>query len=684
MMSKIMTHIHSSLRQLSLSLAEVLDFHVHRWNIVRSCELVPHGGLTWLVEIKGCTIDQCSSSSTESAIIFDNIAQGTLTITNTNIGGILTKTRLTYALQRGNGGGVWAHNDEAIRLENVEFGEEDIEPNWSSGSRDKQQHSSSLVFLPTITLEGLHMPRGNGHNKRGVVEMTSKRRVLSSDSDDPSTLTFQELTIDVSGLSFPTPGASPMAGKSVQSKFLSEQVNRKEPKYTNARQVQEAIKFLTEKEYRKNRVRFSCRSAFFYLPTQTELCEATKAHDMSRAYLQQATQKCPGDQRMRSTAEDIYKDDDTAMLMFTEANIIEEDTTVTETMSRVNGGSKLSTIAGQAMVAMCVVVLMTSTTSSVNTNQVSHFANMLSSILDMVLYSNFFMLRSQYTDTQLESMNVTFMPSTSLITRVFERRATTLGEGLDDVYQEASATNEFSTMEFGGIPIIIPSYNEVKLLSSSTKDSETPWNGLASCPALLCDHERTSGNSEQQSLVVQYIDIAVGVTSIFVQTINKLKRERREVFFQIATPLEQRRGAGFSEEELELNSERGQVNDDEKMIGKKNQDEEENEEDEDKKKNELKDGEKEETKSQKAKREAEEKKKAEEEEKKKKKKKDRNGLAPQQIDLLNKINKMSNFIPNSFYVRVVIGIILIVGGGVSSHPQKDHGSTADTSHPTWA
>ncbi|KAK2940979.1 hypothetical protein BLNAU_24111 [Blattamonas nauphoetae] len=213
------------------------------------------------------------------------------------------------------------------------------------------------------------------------------------------------------------------------------------------------------------------------------------------------------------------------------------------------------------------------------------------------------------------------------------------------------------------------------------------------CPALLCDHERTSGNSEQQSLVVQYIDIAVGVTSIvlplivlivqFVQTINKLKRERREVFFQIATPLEQRRGAGFSEEELELNSERGQVNDDEKMIGKKNQDEEENEEDEDKKKNELKDGEKEETKSQKAKRG-----RGEEEgrggREKKEKKKDRNGLAPQQIDLLNKINKMSNFIPNSFYVRVVIGIILIVGGGVSSHPQKDHGSTADTSHPTWA
>ncbi|KAK2959189.1 hypothetical protein BLNAU_5747 [Blattamonas nauphoetae] len=38
----------------------------------------------------------------------------------------------------------------------------------------------------------------SGHNKRGVVEMISKGRVLSSDLDDPGTLTFKELTIDVS------------------------------------------------------------------------------------------------------------------------------------------------------------------------------------------------------------------------------------------------------------------------------------------------------------------------------------------------------------------------------------------------------------------------------------------------------------------------------------------------------
>ncbi|KAK2951940.1 hypothetical protein BLNAU_13178 [Blattamonas nauphoetae] len=478
--------------------------------------------------------------------------------------------------------------------------------------------------------------------------------------------------------------------------------------------------------------------------------KATKTHDMFRAYLQHAylllLDKAIGFERdsrdvyqlllhqypnsaqvirgYGALLRDIYRDDDTAVLLFTEANIIEEDTTVTETMSRVSGGSKMSSIAGQSsgqqkkkkkrndsgatlhldegekallpmfipivimsgivivgvMAAMFVVVLMTFTACSVTTNQVSHVANMISSILDMVHYSNFFMLRSQYTDAQLESMNVTFMPSISLITRVFERRATTLGEGLDEVSQEASATNEFSTIEFEGIPIIIPPYNEVKVGSTSAMCmTETQvvnmnlidlvnnivnvaaliiiegfwntveWPGLPAQLYFVIMNGPVAGtqkmkaacivftdNSEQQSLVVQYIDIAVGVASIVlplivlivqnVQTINKLKRERREVFFQIATALEQRRGAGFNEEELDLNSERGQVNDDEKMkmmlisqgmdpqmiammqmqgmsiqqiaemIGKKNQDEDENEEDEDEKKNELNDGEKEETK----------------------------------------------------------------------------------------
>ncbi|KAK2953394.1 hypothetical protein BLNAU_11680 [Blattamonas nauphoetae] len=115
--------------------------------------------------------------------------------------------------------------------------------------------------------------------------------------------------------------------------------------------------------------------------------KATKAHDMSRTYLQQAylllskenmdldrimlfLDKAIGFERdsrdvyqlllrqypnsaqvirgYGALLRDIYRDDDTTMLMFTEANIIEEDTTLTETMSRVSGGSKLSSIAGRS------------------------------------------------------------------------------------------------------------------------------------------------------------------------------------------------------------------------------------------------------------------------------------------------------------------------------------------------
>ncbi|KAK2945675.1 hypothetical protein BLNAU_19409 [Blattamonas nauphoetae] len=431
-------------------------------------------GAAWRIdlasrEIKGCTIDQCSSSSTESAIIFDNIAQGTLTITNTIIGGILTKNTFDICIaEGGNGGGVWAHNDEAIRLENVEFGEEDIEPNWSSGSRDKQQHSSSLVFLANHNAGGPTYASGEILDRARNCPLPFKCRSdqqyhinQANEMDTVTDLGHQKKKQQDQPLSSQQ---EPMMDVVVKYDDFLSLLN---PKPSNCKYSQPDDSVFPSKQNSDNlaqvldcpfphqgRVRWQENEDGRKTSSQggqnsqgvsfkLNFAKATKAHDMSRAYLQQAAQVIRG---CGALLRDIYKDDDTAMLMFTEANIIEEDTTVTETMSRVNGGSKLSTIAGH-----------------VNTNQVSHFANMLSSILDMVLYSNFFMLRSQYTDTQLESMNVTFMPSTSLITRVFERRATTLGEGLDDVYQEASATNECSTMEFGGIPIIIPSYNEVKV-----------------------------------------------------------------------------------------------------------------------------------------------------------------------------------------------------------------------------
>ncbi|KAK2941578.1 hypothetical protein BLNAU_23507 [Blattamonas nauphoetae] len=93
--------------------------------------------------------------------------------------------------------------------------------------------------------------------------------------------------------------------------------------------------------------------------------------------------------------------------------------------------------------------------------------------------------------------------------------------------------------------------------------------------------------------------------------------------------------------------------------GKKEEADEGDEDEEEKK--EGKEGEKEETKSEKAKREADEKKAAEDAEKEVKLK-GHSTLTPQQQELFNKINKMSNFIPTSFYVRVVVGIVLIISG----------------------
>ncbi|KAK2957776.1 hypothetical protein BLNAU_7210 [Blattamonas nauphoetae] len=463
-------------------------------------------GAAWRIdlasrEIKGCTIDQCSSSSTESAIIFDNIAQGTLTITNTNIGGILTKNTFDICIaEGGNGGGVWAHNDEAIRLENVEFGEEDIEPNWSSGSRDKQQHSSSLVFLANHNAGGPTYASGetitvkytgfvncvtiSGHNKRGVVEMTSKRRVLSSDSDDPSTLTFQELTIDVSSSKLTSNNSfltfedgSRSSKKKQQDQPLSSQqepmmdvvvkyddfLSLLNPKPSNCKYSQPDDSVFPSKQNSDNlaqvldcpfphqgRVRWqenedgrktssqggqNSQGVSFKLnfakATKHTTCPApTSNKRICSSWTRQSDSSVTREiSKHHRRGHDSDRDDEQSEWR---KQAVDYCWTVEWATEKEEDEGKKAllplfipivimsgiVIVG-AMVAMCVVVLMTSTTS--------------------------------------------FMPSTSLITRVFERRATTLGEGLDDVYQEASATNEFSTMEFGGIPIIIPSYNEVKV-----------------------------------------------------------------------------------------------------------------------------------------------------------------------------------------------------------------------------
>ncbi|KAK2944580.1 hypothetical protein BLNAU_20487 [Blattamonas nauphoetae] len=793
----------------------------------------------------------------------------------------------------------------------------------------------SASYQPNLSSYGMPAPKIQTSSNTPNIQPSQSARVQPTAQKRPSISSISQQPAV-------TP-RSPMAGQSLQSKLLSEQVIRKVPKYTNARQVQEAIKFLTEKECRKNRdclaladqILTSAQkkmplsaelwicSSFYYLSytnsqmkmgdclrtanqcvpslherwvvfalmrdmerkTSTQggqnsqgvsfklnFAKATKAHDMSRAYLQQAylllskenmdlerimlfLDKAIGfekesreiyQQLLRqypnsaqvirgygALLRDIYRDDDQAMLMFTEANVIEEDTTVTETMSRVSGGSKLSSIAGQssgqakkkkkkrsrtggslqldedkkkllplfipiivmsgtvivgAMIVIFVVVLSTFTACQVTTEQTSSFANMMSSILDLVLYANFYMLRQQYTDADLAAANVTFMPSETVMKGVFVGRSDTLGEGLDLVYKDAIALSEFQMLEYEDIQNLVPSYNAVTVGSAmamrvtSTQSvylnlidlintianvaaliindgffNTTEWPGISSLlyyvimngPVAATEKMKMSclvftNNSEAQSLMIQYTSIIVGVASIFIpmavllaqyiQTISSLKKERREIFFQISiarkddvlrlkqrlddtdggiddeTNMSTRFGtttaqsntntqgtnddAGFNENEMELGSARGEENEDEKlkmeliaqgmnpqmiammqmqgmslqqiadMMGKNKKDEDDDEEEEKKEEN-GKDDDKEETKSQKAKREAEEKKKAEEEEKENKKNKNsRSDLTPQQQELLARINKMSSFIPTSFYIRVVIGVILTVIGGV--------------------
>ncbi|KAK2949850.1 hypothetical protein BLNAU_15245 [Blattamonas nauphoetae] len=739
------------------------------------------------------------------------------------------------------------------------------------------------------------------------------------------------------------PSKSPRSnapGQSVQSKLLSEQVNRKVPKYTNPRQVQEAIKFLVEKECRKNRDYVSLAdeiltsaqkkmptsselwicSAFFYLshtnsqmkmgdclrtanqcvPSLHErwvvyalmrdmerktsaqggqnsqgvsfklnVAKATKAHDMSRAYLQQAylllskenmdldrimlfLDKAIGFEKeaheiyqsllrqypnsaqvlrgFGALIRDIYRDDDTAMMMFTEANIIEEDTTVTETMSRVSGGSKLSSIAGQstgqpkkkkkrnrsgttiqldedkkkllpmfipivvisgvvivgAMVVMFIIVTVTFDACATTTLQVTKFSEIITSILDMVLYANFYILRTDHDQTYFDNLGCTFIPIDWQIKETFKDRSGKLGEGLHVIYKDAVATSEFQIMEYEEIPNLIPAYQEVQVGSARQMRvtgttpvfvnlidfinnianvasliyndgfwNTTEWKGqpvqlyylILNGPVAATERMKIaclvfSGNSEGDSRQMQIVDIIVGVASIvfpiilllaqYIQTISSLKRERREIFFQIAiarkddvlrlkqrlddsesgvddeTNMSTRFGTTTNQTNTETNnsndeegadgegldSARAQHDEEEKlkmqliaqgmnpqmiammqmqgmslqqiseMMGKKKEEEDEDEEEE-KKEEKNKEEEKEETRSQRLKREAEEKKKAEEEEKKaKKNKKGLDHLTPHQQEIYERVYNMSGIIAASFFVRVIIGFILIVVGAL--------------------
>ncbi|KAK2946379.1 hypothetical protein BLNAU_18740 [Blattamonas nauphoetae] len=403
--------------------------------------------------------------------------------------------------------------------------------------------------------------------------------------------------------------------------------------------------------------------------------KATKAHDMSRTYLQQAylllskenmdldrimlfLDKAIGFERdsrdvyqlllrqypnsaqvirgYGALLRDIYRDDDTTMLMFTEANIIEEDTTLTETMSRVSGGSKLSSIAGRSSGQQKKEEEQERLWrhSPVGRDKTA----LLPLFIHIVIMSGIVIVGTMVA-----------ISSAGIHERDLHGQHQSHQQSVREESNHAPRGTGRSVPGSFGDALIFddgirrhPHHHPTQVVNMNLIDLV---NNIANVAALIIINEGFWNTVEWPGLPAQlyfvikngpYVDIAVGGASVvhhlivlivqYVQTINKLKRERREDdVLKLKLRLDE---TEVTDEELELNTERGQVNDDEtmkmmlisqgmnpqmiammqiaEMMGKKNQDDEENEEDENEKKNELKDGEKVETKSLKAKREAEE------------------------------------------------------------------------------
>ncbi|KAK2948259.1 hypothetical protein BLNAU_16795 [Blattamonas nauphoetae] len=278
--------------------------------------------------------------------------------------------------------------------------------------------------------------------------------------------------------------------------------------------------------------------------------KATKAHDMSRTYLQQAylllskenmdldrimlfLDKAIGFERdsrdvyqlllrqypnsaqvirgYGALLRDIYRDDDTTMLMFTEANIIEEDTTLTETMSRVSGGSKLSSIAGRS-----------SGQQKKKKNRNDSGATLQSSagIHERDLHGQH---QSHQQSVREESNHAP--------------RGT--GRSVPGSFGDALIFDDGIRRHPHHHPTQVVNMNLIDLV-----------NNIANVAALIIINEGFWNTVEWPGLPAQlyfvikngpYVDIAVGGASVvhhlivlivqYVQTINKLKRERREVLF---------------------------------------------------------------------------------------------------------------------------------------------------------
>ncbi|KAK2950937.1 hypothetical protein BLNAU_14127 [Blattamonas nauphoetae] len=519
---------------------------------------------------------------------------------------------------------------------------------------------------------------------------------------------------------------------------------------------------------------------------------------------------------------DIFREDDAAILLFTEANLVEEDDTQQQqdNTSLMSGGSRLSNVAGvgggndkkkkkkkrhgragnfqefeeetKNLLPVFVPGLMicaaleigtliflfiynesTYTTCSVTARQITAFSGMIAEVLDLCLFSTFYLLRQNNPDSYFITHGIKFVPELDLITDFFEHFQEELGTDLHQIYVQSNGDNEFRVFEDEAITALMPYYgnytvgthtvqrivgsdlttlNLIDLLNNFANVAEQMKNISLWKPDLwlgqraLLWYVRLNGpvvasewmknacfvcaeNSSVASKSVRVTTITSGIVSVLVPAILlivqtyvtylKLTRGRSEVFFRIVNARKEdvlRLKKRLDETEIGQDDESlsatftntsavsvGSVDDENNMeadLGPDSDDREKKEDKDDRLRRELigmgvreeminmmwiqgmtmeqihmmlaqgggvngeEMGEVEEemlNEEEEAKKEEEDKKGEDEKDKKKKKKKsDLSHLSPKEQELMIRVRKVKSFIPNSWYVRVVIGMMLIV------------------------
>ncbi|KAH7819913.1 uncharacterized protein MONOS_15734 [Monocercomonoides exilis] len=225
---------------------------------------------------------------------------------------------------------------------------------------------------------------------------------------------------------------------------------------------------------------------------------------------------------MGALLRDIYRDDDTATLMFTEANLIEEDTLTSQGQSHSDGQSRYSkrsslagsSLAGESLMSggvkkmkkkrrkkrsgrtngnkltlaedkakllpmflptivaslmimiVCFIVSFVLSQTAFSTIQTSatslnEATNILVNFLMNYLYTMYFALVKESSDptTSYTFSGVDFIPSDERLNRELESQMITMNEKLDTLYQQTKYEEHFNLMEYEYIQQIMIEYD---------------------------------------------------------------------------------------------------------------------------------------------------------------------------------------------------------------------------------